>query len=349
MFAVTATGEPTAPDVTARLLQKWVRTPSPRLAMIGISHDLLAPGVRRKVLDQETASGIGSCLSDWNLGVVARADSLLRAGFFGDPQCNHARSEAGRYLKYHALTALDFIGFLGAQDEVVWETNEDEIAPFFREFANPGVYPVRGLKHVLLGGGTFSMEFEILCESDNQRMFGKSPVRLRTRELKDGGQKRLGWELELTVLGNNKTQLLYDARYSGRLRRMIIEEEGAPLQLLILDSLEGFYVKKSGTHKCRAIVVWRNRLAADEWPPRVPRIGVAAYFPELRLHLPWLLPDVNLDDLRALAAIQPLLAADRCSHEAFPEWVEVTDEGHFREWDGEGPIPAVVRDWFPDL
>jgi hypothetical protein len=317
--------------------------------MIGTDPNLFTVDAQRRVLDRETAAGIGNRLSDWNLSIMARADSLLHDGFFGDPRSNRARSEAGRYLKYHALTALDFIGFLGAQDHVVWETNEYEIAPFFRTFTNPGVYPVSGLRHVLLGGGTFSMEFEILCGFDNQRMFGKSPVRLRTRELKDGGQSRLGWELELTVLGNAKTQLLYDAHYSGQLRRMTVEEEGATLQLVVFDKLEGFYVRKSGTHQCRAIVVWRNRLAPDEWPPRVPRIGAAAYFPELRLHLPWLLPDVSLDDLRALAAVQPLLAADRCCHDGFPDWVDVTDEGHFGEWGSEGPIPEVVREWFPDL
>ncbi|MCK4304629.1 MAG: hypothetical protein KAY24_10370, partial [Candidatus Eisenbacteria sp.] len=53
--------------------------------------------------------------------------------------------------------------------------------------------------------------------------------------------------------------------------------------------------------------------------------------------------------LRTFGAFQPLIAADKCRKGALPYWVHVTEEGQFHEWDSEGSIPEIVREWFPDL
>jgi hypothetical protein len=117
----------------------------------------------------------------------------------------------------------------------------------------------------------------------------------------------------------------------------------------LLEDVDGFYVKKWGTHKCGGIVLWRSLLANGDRPTSEDCIGGAAYFPGLRLHLPGPLPDVDLDDLREFPGVQPLIAADRCSRAGFPAWLAVGPDGAFRSWQSEGEIPQIVRDWFPDL
>ena len=338
-----------AADVPASLLANWAWDPEPERAIISEAYATVPHSVNLKRLDATMVVGISQSMSDWNMRVVGKADSLLRSGFFGDPEEDFACNEASRYLKYHALTAMDFIGYLGAQDRVVWETSERDIDCLFRAFVNPGVYPVNGLKRAILGSGNFFMEFDVEPKYDERWMLGRCSVRLRTSTIERDGQKIPAWQLEMPLFGEDKTRLIYGSHYSGRIRRVTIEEEGAQLQVLVIEDIEGLFIEKSGKHKCAALVIWRNRMPSNTWPPEVPRIGTAAYFPELKLRLPWFLPDVNMNDLRALSTIQPLIASEQCDRDKLPSWVNVLDDGRFLEWGSEGPIPAAIRQWYPDL
>jgi hypothetical protein len=296
----------------------------------------------------EMAGQIGSRLSDWNLALIARTDSLLHAEFFGPPDNPDAVREAARYFKYHALTAMDFIGYLSTQEQVAWISDEREIGAFYRGFANPGIYPVWGLRQVVLGGGAFCMEFDVARRLDAQRMLGTRPVRLRTTEVKIDGDKHRAWSMEMPTSCSGTANFLFCDRYAGRIRQLMIEDGGQALKVIVLEELDGFYVRKWGTHKCEGLVLWRTSLEDDEWPPADPCIGGAAYFPGLRLKLPGPIPDVNLDDLRSFPGFQPLIAAAAYESEAFPAWLPLGEDGLFRNWQSEGEIPAPVRAWFPD-
>ncbi len=296
------------------------------------------------VLAEEMAGQI----SDWNLATIARADSLRAAGAFGPPAEKSSGREAARYLKFHALTSMDFISYLSEQEEIAWESNEREIGPFYRHYANPGIYPVWGLQRVLLGGGAFCMEFRIASKLDDRRMLGIRPVRLRADKVKVGDDKRRAWSLEMETSEDGKAHYLFCDRYAGRMRQTLIEEDGESLKVIVLEDLEGFYVRKWGTHKCTGIVLWRSVVAADGRPPEDARIGGAAYFPGLKLNLPGPIPDVHLNDLRAFPGFQPLIAADIYAQAEFPEWLSVDEQGIFSEWNSEGEMPQFVRDWFPD-
>lgn len=299
-------------------------------------------------MDAEHATGLGEAISKANLALAAETDSLLGAGFFGPSEDPAARVQAGRYFKFHALTAMDFIAELGSEPKLVWETCEEEITPLFCGYANPGIYPIWGLRRILLGGGLFRMEYEIARGFDGHRMLGIRPVRLRSVAPRSAAAPP-AWDLEMRIPGGSKAHYLFSDCYHGRVRRERIEEEGCSLAVLILDEIEGFHIKRWGTHRCTALIFWRNELAPQAWPPDIPRLGAAAYFPELKLDLPGFLPDIGIQDLQCFSATQPLISAEACRSGALPEWISITRDGIFTEWKNEGPIPQVVSEWFPDL
>ncbi len=312
--------------------------------------NLDVPPITLERFTSRMAGDIGTSISDWNLALIARTDSLRQEGFFGPPEAMEAASEAARYFKYHALTAIDFISYLGAQQRVAWESDEKGITPFYSHFANPGIYPVWGLRRVILGGGAFCMDFDIAPGFDAERMLGIRPVRLRADNLKRGGAAQRAWSLEMETACSGKANYVFAERYKGRVRQLVVDDEdGRPLKLTILEDIDGFYVKKWGTHKCGAIVLWRSLLDAGERPSETTCIGGAAYFPGLRLHLPGPIPDVNLADLRAFPGFQPVIAAEHCGRAEFPAWLNVSADGTFQSWSNEGEIPRIVSEWFPDL
>jgi len=312
--------------------------------------NLAVPPITLEHFTDRMARDIGASISDWNLALIARTDSLRQSGFFGPPEAEDAGREAARYFKYHALTAMDFISYLGTQQRVAWESDEKGIGPFYSHFANPGIYPVWGLRRVILGGGAFCMDFDITPGFEGNRLLGTRPVRLRAEKLKQDGAAQRAWSLEMETACSGKAHYLFSERYKGRVRQLVVEDdEGRPLKLTVLEDIEGFYVKKWGTHKCGGIVLWRSLLADGERPSEATSIGGAAYFPGLRLHLPGPIPDVDLADLRTFPGFQPVIGAQHCGRAEFPAWLNVSADGTFQSWSNEGGIPQIVRDWFPDL
>jgi hypothetical protein len=312
--------------------------------------NLGVPPITLEHFTSQMAGDIGTSISDWNLALIARTDSLRADGFFGPPEDESTALEAARYFKYHALTAMDFISYLSTQQRVAWESDEKGISPFFSQFANPGIYPVWGLRRVILGGGAFCMDFEVVSGFDAERMLGIRPVHLRAEKLKKDGDTHRAWSLEMETACSGTAHYLFSERYKGRVRQLVVEDDaGRPLKLTVLEDIEGFYVKKWGTHKCGAIVLWRSLLSEGDRPSDSTCIGGAAYFPGLHLRLPGPIPDVDVDDLRSFPGFQPVIAAEYCGRAEFPAWLNVSADGTFQSWDNEGGIPRIVRDWFPDL
>lgn len=337
-------------EVPARVIADFPAHPTPPLqAEVCNVCDFPIPSRTLEWFDGGMATAVAQAMSEWNLDLVLQTDALLQAGAFGKPTSKEARREARRHVKYMSLNALDFVGYLSTQETTLWETNEEEIGAFFSGFANPGMYPIWGMERCLLGGGAFCMEFDIPGTLGGQRVMGGRSVKLRPASLTRQGKEWTAWDVEMPVAGHKDSRFLFCSRYSGRVRTAQIEEDGQSIFVLILEDLEGFYIQKKGTHRCEALVLWRSIIEEDSWPPSKPMIGAAAYFPSLKLDLPLFLPDVNLADLRSFSAFQPLFALTTCRGHSFPEWLEVSPEGVFEEWDSEGPIPQALHEWFPDL
>ncbi len=311
--------------------------------------DIDIPNLSLEYLDSENVDTVAGRISNWNLNLINRTDSLYLAGFFGEVNSKRAAGEAKRYFKYHSLSSIDFITYLSAQTEVVWETNEKEIDNYFKGFANPGIYPVWGLKRARMGGGAFCMEFTIQQSFDAERMLGLRPVHLRATKFDPPPEKgRMAWDLEMPTLENGQANYLFCNKYSSRVRKFITEDNGVALEVLILDDIEGFYVKKRGVHRCTAMIFWRNLLTPDQWPPENPCLGAAAYFPNLTFKLPSFIPDIGLNDLRQFTAFQPLINAADCRSGSVPAWLALNSEGVIENWSNEGDIPGIIREWYPD-
>jgi len=337
-------------DVPAQVIAEFPTCPTaPRQLEVCEVCDFQVPSMTLEWFDAQMATAVAQAMSEWNLDLVTRTDALLQAGAFGKSTSKDARREARRHVKYLSLNALDFVGYISTQEATLWETDEEEIGAFFSGFANPGMYPIWGMKRCLLGGGAFCMEFDIAGTRGGHRVMGGRSVKLRPASLTRQGKKLTAWDIEMPVAEHDDSCFLFCSRYSGRIRTAEIEEDGQSIFVLILEDLEGFYVKKKGTHRCEALVLWRSIIEDGSWPPAKPMIGAAAYFPSLKLDLPLFLPDVNLADLRSFSAFQPLFALTTCRGHSFPDWLEVSPEGVFEGWDSEGPIPRTLHEWFPDL
>ena len=70
--------------------------------------------------------------------------------------------------------------------------------------------------------------------------------------------------------------------------------------------------------------------------------------PGLRLCLP-LAPDIGFEDVRMLGLPMPFLAADDLRRGALPPWLPSDGRLSLPTWKGQGPIPATLREYFPDL
>ncbi len=311
--------------------------------------DFAIPAMQLQWLGENMASATAAAMSDWNLDLVLRTDAKLQAGEFGDPSSAKAQAQARRYLKFHALSAMDFIGYLGTQEATLWETNEAEIASLFSSYVNPGMYPIWGLDRCLLGGGAFCMEFDVHGTRGGKRIMGGRTVKLAATEVTGAAGAIPAWDIEMPIAGGDKARFLFCQRYSGKVRTEVVKEDGQSIMVLVLEDLDGFYIRKKGTHKCGAIILWRSVIEDETWPPASPRLGAAAYFPALKLELPWFLPDVNLADLRTFTAFQPIFSLASCQQQDFPDWVNISPEGIFENWESEGGMPNVLHDWFPDL
>jgi len=71
-------------------------------------------------------------------------------------------------------------------------------------------------------------------------------------------------------------------------------------------------------------------------PIREPLVGICVYIPGLRLELPSLLPDINLDDIRTLELPMPLLPVTQLRRGQLPGWMPVGAHLDFSDWNGVG-------------
>ena len=321
---------------------------SPRGEAVDLVGDFVVPSLSLEILDSKTMESVATHISQYNLRLISRTDSLYNAGYFGAIDSDLTIQEAARYIKYLSLSSIDFISYLSAQSDVIWETNEREMAGFYHQFVNPGIYPIWGLTRARMGGGAFCLEFDIDSSLKEKRMLGLRQVKLESYTVDAGFVDPVNaWPLEMPTLEHGTTRYLFCDRYSSRVRRSIVEENGVALEVLVLDTIEGLYVEKRGLHKCTGMVFWRSLISEELWPPEASHLGAAAYFPGLKLTIPFL-PDIGLYDLREFSAFQPLLSVETCQSDNLPDWLGLTDVGLIEGWGNEGAIPEVIKSLFPD-
>jgi hypothetical protein len=303
-------------------------------------------------LEAATIDSAGTSISNRNVALVERIDASYRRGEYGPPQESDTRKRALAALIYNAETAFDYFLSLALQHEVIYSTSErDLMEAFTSRFRNPGLYPIVNLLDARAGFGRFCVSFETEGE-------GK-------REIEVTGEKMYAWTENLTIddvqtrvvnidmktMSHDRVHVVYERYSCGTVQCFDVECGGQKVRVATMEDLHGQYVRKWGFHRPKALVLWKSSSEGVLPPPEEGRfVGSAIYFPHLKLSLPWFLPDLGFEDLRRFDFPEPLLTIDAANsiRQRDLEWVKISNNYRFANWDGEGDIPQFVTERFPD-
>lgn len=303
-------------------------------------------------LTSSIIDSIGMAFSEHNARVIKEADSLLHGGAFGPPQSRDAQRSCLLYSQLRAWNGIQSVVALARRfDRVLAGEGDSILIPFRTEYMNAAVYPLQFLKGMRLGENRFSVEYDAPVGYESHLMIGDQRVRFRTFRVKlpEKG-KRLVLSREFLVADGKHVELLYEETVRGRVLWEEIVDRGDSLELLAIYDLAGMYARRAGVHPIGAIVMWKNILRGTELPV-VPRIGAIAYLPNLKLRLPFFLPDLGLDDHRDFGYPMPLMRTESFHRptDHFPSWFETTEAGTVYHWESLGPRPTILHERFPDL
>ncbi len=324
-----------------------------------------APSVE---LGEAGMDSLGRRMTAANDSAWERADSLFRAGVFGDPRSEGARTRALTHFMLRARVALDYLADLCA-DPVVHRVNEACLTrPFGLWYANTAVFPIRFLEQGLVGDGGFCLQYALPAVPsegtvpskgtvasrggafDQRVMLGGVPVRVRSDQVRedDAPDPKPALGVEFSSRLDTSIELLFLSEVRGRARRETIIDRGDTLELITVTDIEGMYARRAGTHRAAALIHWRSVTAGDRAPAR-PRAGACGYFPRICIRLPFFLPDLGLDDLREFDLPNPVISMDWARTHRSTPWVSVSPDAFFRPWEAIGPRPLEVDRRFPDL
>jgi hypothetical protein len=302
-----------------------------------------------RYLREESVDSIAGRLAAINMRVFAATDSLYRAGAFGSPGSDEAEEGARIHFHMRAATGMDYITEF-ATGEPLWVNEQSLITPFARKYENYGVYPIRFLVRALAGEGGFCMLYDFPDAFDAMVPMGGLTVRAHMDEVGGGGRRREALSLALPTSQYKTVDLLYESRFCGRVGAETVVDRGDTLLVQILDDLDGVSVRRWGTHRMRAIVIWSNLVHGDRDPVH-PRLGAVAYFPHIQLRLPLFLPDLGLADLRDFDQPNPIFPFYwyRDMAERPVDWITADERGNLYPWKSYGPRPGFLDERFPDL
>jgi hypothetical protein len=285
-----------------------------------------------------------------------RADSLFRAGVFGDPRSEDARTKTLTHFKLRTRVALDYLADLCADPTVHRVTEPGLTRPFGAWYANTTVFPIRFLEQGTVGIGGFCLRYGLPAVSskggsfDQQVMLGGVPVRVHSDHVRedDAPDLRPALSVEFSSRLDASIELLFLSEVCGRARRETIVDRGDTLELITVTDIQGMYARRAGTHRLGALVFWRSVTAGERDPAR-PRAGACAHFPRISIRLPFFLPDLGLDDLRDFDLPNPVISMDWVRTRPSKPWVSVSPDAFFHPWEAIGPRPVEVDRRFPDL
>jgi hypothetical protein len=311
--------------------------------------DELPAGTRIVRLSADAVYDVGRSLSAANEAQIARIDSLYRAGTFGDTGSDAARQSAHLMARLSTANAYAYIVRFATDTTCVYEADEEALRHAFASFSDPGLYPITRLRRARMGMGAVCLQYDLRGDLDTLATMGERRVRVRVRDLDVAGERGRMLSMMLPTGLDDVVEVLMSEHYHCRIEHVDEHADSGPFELYLLHDMEGFLLRKWGTHRPRALMFWTIPDAAARTAlPSDPQVGVRLYVPHLTLKLR-LLPDVGFDDLRAIDLPQPILRLDYVHGEAHPEWLRSVKTGGFDGWAGYGSVPHPLRQRFPDL
>jgi hypothetical protein len=317
-------------------------------ARVGCPLCELSPDVPIVRLTDEHVHAVGRALSQDNELQIARIDSLYEAGALGGPAGSPAaRRNAHLMARLATANAYAYMVRFATDPNCVYEADEAALVRAFGSFSDPGLYPITRLRRARMGRGAVCLKYDLRGDLDTLATLGERQVRVRTRTIEANGTRRRMLSMMLPTGLDDVVEVLMDEHYTCRVDHERHAESTGALELFLLHDMDGFLLRKWGTHKPTALMFWTMPdLAVRGAIPDPASVGVRIYVPELTLKLP-LLPDVGFDDLREIDLPQPILRLEYLHGEHHPEWLQ-SNPGGFAGWTGNGPIPDEIRSRFPD-
>lgn len=309
-------------------------------------------GVPLVRLDARAIDEGGTAISDTNVELIDRIEAGYREGRYGEIGSDEAKRTAFAAFIYGSRTAFDFFLTLAEQDTAVFTTSEADLREAFtHRFRNPGLYPIVNLLDARTGMNRFCLKFDVHTGERREIEVSGEELRAWTEEIDIDGRKARVVNIDMKTMSHDRVHVVYEEHSHGEVRTFDAEDRGHPVRVVTMEGISGQYVRKWGFHEPTALVLWKSIANGVDVPPRDGRyVGSAIYVPKLQLSLPWFLPDIGFDDLKRFDFPEPLLtkvAVGRLRERKL-DWLRIKDDDRFAGWDGEGDIPAFVRDRFPD-
>ena len=309
--------------------------------------DLRAPIVP---LTAEMTDSLGRAFSGFNQMLLARLDSLLRAGTYGPAASREARSSVHLLARMLAVNSLHYMVRFATDPEHVYEASEATLRDAFRRYADPGLYPIARMRRGRMGLGHICVQYDVSTDLDSTVSVGGQTFRIRVEQtpLPSGPQRVL--ILELPTILFSVVELIIAEHWTSQVEFVRSKGPPAPYDLYLFHDIDGMYIRKWGTHKPTALMFWCTPRDVNRTQlPRTPLVGNCIYVPRLALELPAFLPDLGFDDLRKVDLPGPILSLTYIQERRYPDWMQHAEPRGFKDWDSYGPIPPDLRLRFPDL
>jgi hypothetical protein len=308
------------------------------------------PRVPVRVLTAADARAIGCAYADSNVARLTHVDSLLLAGAFGPPQSDEARRQAHLLARLLTLNAYSYMVRLGTDPDSIWQADGAALRPAFESFSDPGIVPLVRLVRARMGLGHMCAEYDLSEKLRGEAMLGNRRLRVRIDDVKIRGRPTRALIMDLPTSLHDAVEVYITGRVCMDVQRQCADGPPAPYEAYVIDHMRGLWVHKAGVHRPEAFVFWVTpRDVRRRAPPDSPLVGARIYVPELRLRLPFILPDIGFEDLREVDLPQPILEVDYLRQGRYPSWLEAAVPRGFKDWEGVGPLPPALRQRFPDL
>lgn len=335
------------PLITGALLMGLAGQGTPSQA--GCPLDLDGPAYAVVRLKPADALDAARTLSRQNQALLARIDALLRTGALGPPTGADARRRAHLMARLSLLNVYAYLFRYAEDPEHVYEADEAALSPVFAQFCEPAFFPLARLQRVRMGRSRVCVRYDLRAAGRGETVLGGHPLRYVIGDQSIEGQRRRVLAVDWTSPAAGSTQILLDEHYCFAVSHARSEGPPAPYELYVAHDLRGAWVRRFGVHRPAAFMFWTSPLdAATGLLPKVPLAGIRIYIPSLKFALPSVLPDIDLDDLRILQLPVPMLEVTYLRQGRQPPWLTLQGDLTLRDWRGEGPLPAGVRERFPN-
>jgi hypothetical protein len=253
----------------------------------------------------------------------------------------------------------------------VYEVDGATLASLYRRYSDVSLFVGPRLATLRIGCCRACVRYAVEEPGEGESWHGGRRLSWKVRDVKIDRRSRRVVDVTFPTGQDGEVEFLFSSHHTMAISHERIAGPAGSYDWFLVHDIEGAWVKKWGTHRPTAYMLWRPApsvtstlpacsASAPIAPaaflpsganacalPATPLLGVRLYVPGLKLRLP-MLPDIHLDDLREAHVIMPILDLDYLRRGDHPSWLELNRNLGFVDWKGQGPIPAEIRRRFPD-